>query len=307
MNKNKKMLGKAAKNMYNNMLDNQTYTGYLFIAPNLILYLIFFVVPFISTLLLSFTKCDLFSAPKFTGLTNYIHLFQDDLFIKTLGNTFYYSFVAVFSAVFVAFWIALLLNRKMRGVVFFRTIFFLPYVSLMVAVAIVWNWMYNADYGLFNYILGLVGIDGPNWLNSATWAMPAIIIFSNWGGIGFPILIYLAAFQGIPDELYEAANIDGANWWQKIRYITIPMSSTATFFALTVSLIGAFQAFDQFYILTKGGPAYSTTTLAFYIYENAFGWFKMGYASTIAVVLFIVIMIITIIQWKIRNRWVFEG
>jgi len=290
------------------LIDTEKYAGYILILPNLIFFSIFFVYPFLSVWVYSLTDWDLFSSPRFVGLSNYIRLvLEDELFRKVLLNTLYYSFVAVPTALFVAFWLALLLNRAMPGTIFFRTIYFLPYVTLMSAAAIVFSWLYHPDYGLINYLLEKIGIHGVNWLNDERWAMPAVIILENWHALGYPTLVYLAAFQGIPGELYEAARIDGANWWYQMRYITLPLSTSAIFFTLTTSLIGAMQTFDSFFILTKGGPAYATTPISYYLYQNGFEWFKMGYASTIACILFVFIGLITLIQWKLGKTWVYEG
>lgn len=290
------------------LLDSEKYTGYLFILPNFILFAIFFVFPFVSVWAYSLTDWDLFATRNFVGFSNYVRAFlEDDLFLKVLWNTIYYSFVAVLSAVFLAFWLALLMNRKILGRLSFRLIYFFPYVSLMAAVAIVWRWLYHPDAGLINYLLGLFGIKGANWLNNEFWAMPAIIVMANWKGIGFPILIFLAAFQEIPNQLYESARLDGASWWDQIRHITFPLATPAIFFAIVISLIGALQLFDPFYIMTQGGPAYATTTASYYIYQNGFIWFKMGYASTLACILFILILMITFAQWRLRKRWVYEG
>lgn len=192
----------------------------------------------------------------------------------------------------------------MRGVFAFRLIYFLPHVTLTVAAAIVWAWIYHPEFGLINYLLGLIGIEGPNWLFNSKSAMPALIIMSNWKGIGYAMLIFLAGLQGIPQELYEAAIMDGANGWYRLLKITIPMLSPTTFFVLTTSFIGAFQGFDQFYIMTQGGPSFATTTLVLHIFNNGFSYFKMGYASAMAFVLFLCILLITLVQWTSARTWV---
>jgi len=267
--------------------------------PNFLGFVLFSLVPLFASVALTFTKWNMVDAPKFAGADNYLTLVSDKLFWKTLGNAAYYTIVAVPIAVFLAFWLALLLNRSMRGMKFFRTVFFLPYVTLTVAIAIVWSWIYNPDLGLINYVLGLLGIDGPQWLESTTWAMPAVIIMSDWQGIGYPLLIFLAALQGVPEEYYDSARVDGASWLQQVRHVTVPMVAPATFFILVTSFIGAMQGFDQFYIMTQGGPAYSTTTIVMYIYQQGFQWFNMGYAATLAVALFLAIFLITIVGWRI--------
>ena len=278
--------------------------GYLFLLPNFLGFLTFSIFPIAVAIALTFTDWDLASTPRFAGLSNFSRMMSDDLFRKTLLNTFYYAFVAVSTGVFIAFWLALLINRKMRGVLIFRVVYFLPHVTLMVAAAIVWAWIYHPEFGLINYLLSRVGIQGPRWLFDSRWAMPAIIIMSNWRGIGYAMLIFLAGLQGVPEELYEAATIDGASGWQRLRHITVPLLSPTTFFVLTTSLIGAFQGFDQFYIMTQGGPAFSTTTLVLYIFNNAFQYFKMGYAASMAAVLFLCILMVTLIQWRAGKIWV---
>ncbi len=290
---------------FSGLRRGETIAGYLFLLPNLIGFLIFSLIPIIATFGLTFTDWNLVGERAFVGLANYQKLIEDTLFWQTARNTVVYTVGAVPIGVFVAFWLALLLNRKMRGVVFFRTIFFLPHVTLTVAIAIVWAWIYHPEMGLVNYALGLIGIDGPRWLQSTTWAMPAIIIMSNWKGIGYAMLIFLAGLQAIPQELLEAATIDGASSFQRLRHIVLPLIAPTTFFILVTSFIGAMQAFDQFYVMTGGGPAYSTTTLVMYIFQNGFEWFQMGYAATVAVVLFACIFVITVVQWKLAKSWAY--
>lgn len=282
----------------------ETLAGYLFLLPNLIGFLLFSLLPIIATFGLTLTDWNLLGKWNFVGLDNFRKLATDDLFWQTARNTVVYTLGAVPIGVFIAFWLALLLNRKMRGVVFFRTVFFLPHVTLTVAIAIVWSWIYHPELGLINYLLGLIGIDGPRWLQSTTWAMPAIIVMSNWKGIGYAMLVFLAGLQAIPQDLHEAATIDGASWFQRLRHITVPLLTPTTFFILVTSFIGAMQAFDQFYVMTQGGPAYATTTLVMYIFQNGFQFFQMGYAAAIAVVLFAVIFAITALQWRFGKAWV---
>lgn len=283
----------------------ETLAGYLFILPNFLGFLIFSLLPIGFAIYITFTEWNLAKPPVFVGFQNFVTLYNDPLFWKTLFNSAYYTFVAVPTGVFAAFWLAMLMNRKMWGVVFFRTIYFLPQITLTVAAAVVWSWLYHPELGLFNYLLGLVGIEGPHWLQSTTWAMPAVIIMGNWHGIGFAMLILLAGLQGIPGEYYEAAEIDGATAWQRLRYITVPLLTPTIFFVVVTSLIGAFQGFDQFYVMTAGGPAKATTTLVLYIFQNGFTFFKMGYGAALAFMLFLCILVITLIQWWLADRWVY--
>jgi multiple sugar transport system permease protein len=284
---------------------DETLSGYLFLLPNLVGFLVFSLVPIGFAVYITMTDWRLAAAPQFIGFQNFVTLWNDALFWKTLINSAYYTFVAVPTGVFIAFWLAVLMNRKMRGVLVLRTVYFLPQITLTVAAAVVWTWIYHPELGLLNYLLGLVGINGPNWLSNTRWAMPAIIIMGNWQGIGFAMLILLAGLQGIPQEYYDAAEIDGASSWQTMRYVTIPLLTPTIFFVVVTSLIGAFQGFDIFYVLTNGGPAYSTTTLVLYIYQNGFSFFKMGYGAALAIVLFFCILIITLIQWRLAKDWVY--
>ena len=284
---------------------DETIAGYAFLLPNLVGFVVFMLFPILFAFYIMLTDWSLTKTPQFIGLQNFDTMVNDRLFWKTLGNSFYYTFVAVPTGIFIAFWLALALNRKMRGIIFFRTIYFLPQITLTVAAATIWRWIYQPELGLINYMLGLIGIDGPNWIHDTRWAMPAVIIMSNWQGIGFAMLILLAGLQGIPEEYYEAASIDGASGRQRMRYVTLPMLSPAIFFVVVTSLINAFQSFDQFFILTQGGPAHSTTPLTLYIFQNAFSFFKMGYGAALAAVLFVIILIITLVQWQLARRWVF--
>jgi multiple sugar transport system permease protein len=301
------MMGQSpGKGSLSGLRKQEAITAYFFLLPNFAGFMLFAIFPILAAIFLTFTSWDLGSSPQWIGFQNFVTMFKDELFWKALFNTFYYAFVAVPTGVFVAFWLSLLLNRKMRGVLTFRVIYFLPHVTLTVAAAIIWAWLYHPEFGLFNYLLSLVGIQGPNWLFNSRWAMPAVIIMSNWQGIGYAMLIFLAGLQGIPEELYEAAIVDGANGWHRLRYITLPMLSPTAFFVLTTSFIGAFQGFDQFLIMTRGGPSFATTTLVLHIFNNGFQFFKMGYASSMATVLFACILTITLIQWRAAKRWVFE-
>lgn len=283
----------------------ETISGYLFILPNFIGFIVFMLFPILFGFYIMFTDWNLGAERQFIGLENFETLLKDRLFWKSLVNSIYYAFVAVPTGIFIAFWLALALNRKLRGMILFRTLFFLPQITLTVAAATVWRWIYQPEVGLINYLLGLIGIEGPNWIHSTSWAMPAVIIMSNWQGVGFAMLIILAGLQGIPEELYEATALDGANPWQQLRFVTLPMLSPALFFVIVTSLIGAFQSFDQFFVLTNGGPADATTTLTLYIFNNGFKFFKMGYGAALAAVLFLLILIVTIVQWYVGKRWVF--
>jgi ABC-type sugar transport system permease subunit len=198
----------------------------------------------------------------------------------------------------------MLLNQALRGVVIFRSIFLLPYVTVTVALSLVWKWLYLPDIGLINSVLGVVGINGPAWLTSQTWAMPALILMSVWKGFGYNMVIFLAGLQGIPDHLYDAAKVDGATAWRRFLNVTLPLLSPTTFFVVVISVISSFQVFDQALIMTNGGPGTATTTLVLYIYQKGFQSFDMGYAAAVALVLFAVIFVFTVIQFLLQRRWV---
>jgi multiple sugar transport system permease protein len=293
------------KRAFTGLRREETLSGYLFVLPNFLGFATFTIFPIFFAFYMAFTQWDLSKPPQYIGVNNFVALGSDSLFWKTVGNSLYYTFGAVPIGITMAFILALLLNQKIKGVILFRTIYFLPQVTLVVASAIVWNWIYQPDFGLINYFLSLIGISGPRWIYSTVWAMPAVIIYCNWMGVPPSALILLAGLQGIPGELYEAAEIDGANEWGRLKYITFPLMTPSLFFVVVTSLIGAMQVFSQFYILTKGGPAFATTPMVMYIYNNAFTYFKLGYASAIAVVLFAILMIMTLIQWRVANRWVY--
>ena len=275
-----------------------------FLAPYLIGLIIFWLGPVIASFLISFTKWELVGKPIWLGFGNYKQLFKDELFIKSLINTAYYTIVSVPLGITLSLLLAVAMNQKLKGIVFYRTAFFMPHISSMVAIALLWGWIYNSQYGLLNYLLGLLGLPPQNWLGNPKLAMPALIIMSVWKGLGYNMMIWLAALQGIPEDLYEAARIDGANKWQQFRNITVPLLSPTTFLLLILGIIGSFQVFEQSYVMTKGGPAHATLTLVLYMYSSAFEWLKMGYASAMAYILALIILVITLIQFKYQNKWV---
>ncbi|ACZ43400.1 binding-protein-dependent transport systems inner membrane component [Thermobaculum terrenum ATCC BAA-798] len=277
---------------------------YIFMAPSVLGLLLFSLGPMIASLLLSFTQYDVVSPPKWIGLQNYQDLLHDDLFWQALKVTSLYSAVSVPATLALGLLLALLLNQRFRGVYFLRTVYYLPTVISGVAVAMLWRWMFNADYGIINVLLGKVGVQGPQWLLSERWALPALIITSLWG-FGGTMLIYLAGLQGIPTELYEAAEIDGAGTWGKFRHVTLPLISHVTFFNLVLGIIGSLQVFAEAYVLTGGGPNNATLLLSVYLYNNAFQYLKMGYASAIAWVMFVIVLLLTLLVLRSSSRWVF--
>ncbi len=279
--------------------------AYGLLLPSLILFLVFAAAPLAGSLAISFVHWSLLSPPQFAGVDQYVKLAHDATFWTAVGNTVYFTVGNVLPKAALALLLALALNRNMRGRNIYRTLYFLPVVSMLVAVALVWSWLYSPQGGFIDYVLGLVRLPQPAWLSSTRWAMPAIILMSIWKTIGYDIVLYLAGLQGVPDHLYEAARIDGANGWRVFRHITFPLLTPTTFFVIIVSVIGSFQVFDQAYIMTQGGPGYATTTLVYYIYNNAFQWFHMGYASAQAWVLLGFVLGVTVLQFWGQRRWVF--
>lgn len=280
-------------------------TGYAFVALPLIGFTIFGLIPILYSLYISLTKFDLFNTPTFIGFSNYIKLFTDDpLFWQSLWNTFY-SALGVPIGIAIALFIAMGLTRDIKGINFFRTAFFLPSVCSVVALTLMWKWIFNGDYGVLNNIIWKIfGVQGPNWLSSSTWAMPAMIIQGVWGGLGGTMVLYIAAIKNVPKTYYEAAEIDGASKILQFWHITIPSISPTTFYLLITAIIGALQAFVPYMIMTNGGPNYSTTTIVLYLYNNAFRYMNMGYASAMAWILFIIIMALTLLFFKGSKRWV---
>lgn len=275
-----------------------------FLGPSLAGLLLFTATPILASLGLTLFEWDLLRPPQFVGLDNFRRLSSDRSFWQALGNTLYFIVGYIPLVMLFALGVAIVLNQKLKGIVLYRTAFFIPVVSAWVAVALLWKWIFNPRLGLLNYLLGLVGIDGPAWLLDPTWAMPAIIITSVWKDIGFVMIMFLAGLQGIAEEYYEAAAIDGASGWQRLRHITLPLLSPTAFFALTISLINSFQVFDQVWIMTEGGPAGATTVLVERIVKNAFSYSSMGYASAISWVLFLLVFSATALQMRLQKRWV---
>lgn len=285
----------------------QRWSGLLFIAPWLITFLWFTLGPFIASLFLSFTNYRFIGLPTWVGLDNYVRLFtDDDKFIRSIINTLYYIVVHVPGIMIMSFFVALLLNQKVKGQPIYRTAFYLPSVTAGVATAYLWILLLQPN-GLVNQFLGLVGIEGPRWLVSQTWAMPALILMSFWG-LGTTMIIYLAALQGIPQHLYEAASVDGAGVIRKMWHVTIPMMTPAIFLTAVLQIIGSWQVFTQALIVTNGGPRDATLFVILHLYRTGFEYFQMGYASAIAWVLFVIILIFTVAQFSIARRWVYyEG
>jgi multiple sugar transport system permease protein len=275
-----------------------------FLAPTLLGLAVLSAGPILATLAISLTKWDLLTAPKLIGLDNYVGLLTDDRFLKALRNTFFYTIVSVPVGLTIALGLAIALNAKVRGIAFIRTAYFLPVVTSTIAIALVWQWIYSADSGLLNQVLGAVGIPSQKWLSDPTLAMPAIIAMSIWQGLGVNIIIFLAGLQAIPSDLLDAASVDGAGNWARLRNVTLPLLTPSIFFTGVLSLIGSFQVFDQVFVLAKPRPTEATITVVFFIYENGFKFFKMGYASAASWILFLIVALFTAIYFRSQNRWV---
>lgn len=258
-------------------------------------------LPMLASIVLSFTQYDVISAPRFIGLANFEDLFTDPVFMTSLRNTAVYAFFTVPVSMAIALVLAVMLNQGIRGQMLYRTAIFIPQVTATVAIALVWLWIYNPRGGLANQLLGFFGIGQVSWLTDTAWSLPSIIAVGVWQGIGLKMLIYLAALQGLPKDVFEAASIDGATAVQKFMQITVPMLKPATFFVLVTSIIGAFQAFDQVYILTQGGPANSTTLITYEIYKSAFQQFRMGLACAQSLVLFVFLIVLTLINRRLMG------
>ena len=279
----------------------------LFLLPALLPLVAFRLFPMLASLAVSFTEWNLLRPPVFVGLDNYITVLTDSTFHHGLLNTLYYMAGYLPLVLVGATAIAVLLNSKLRGARLFRGIYFLPVVTSWVVVALLWKWLLSPQGGIVNYLLGLVGIQGPGWWTDPHWAMPAIIIASVWKDLGFNMLILLAGLQSIPEHLYEAATIDGASRWQKLRYVTLPLLTPSLLFATILAMIGAFQVFDQVWVMTEGGPAGATTVVMEQVVKNAFRYGLMGQASSMSWVLFAIILIFTVIQLRAQRRWVHYG
>jgi multiple sugar transport system permease protein len=277
---------------------------YGYLVPTIIGLILFNAGAIVASFVLSFYKYDVITPAKWIGLDNYRWVLNSKLFWTAVNNTFKFAAGYIPLSVFLALGLAILVNERIKGVGLFRTIFYLPVVTSMVGVSMVFAWLFNPYYGLVNYVLGLFKITGPAWLSSPQWAMPAVILVSVWKTVGYYMVIYLAALQNISPELYEAAQIDGANRWAQIRHITIPVVSSTTFFVVIMCTMSSLKIFEQVYVMTQGGPANSTVTVNLLIYRNAFEYLRMGRATSMAYFLFAAIMIVTCIQFLGQRWWV---
>ena len=279
--------------------------GYLFAGPAILGFLLFALLPILISLAASFTDWNMLSAPEFIGLQNYKNLLTEDFYFwRALKATFYYAILSVIISNLVALAVALLLNAnaKLQGV--FRTIYYLPTVVPAVAQALLWGWLFNVDYGLFNNILNMLGFDSIKWITSKKMAMPSIAIMSIWQAMGYDMILLTAGLKGIDETYYEAAQIDGANGWQSFWKITLPMLTPTLFFLVVTHCVSYIQMFDAAFIMTEGGPGHATRTFAMQIYNTAFEYFRMGEAASYAWVLFAIVFVITVIQFKLQDKWV---
>jgi len=293
-------------------------TPYLFIMPMLFGILFFRIGPIIASFVMSFTRWDVMSDPVWVGFDNYSEMFADDRFFTVLRNTVLFVVTYVPGSMLLGLVMALLVNKALKGIAFFRGLYFMPYITSMVAVAIAWNWIFSRRYGLVNQaLLDVFGADGlrlllntdkvpPAWLSEYPFVMASIIIVTIWKSAGFQMMVFLAGLQGIPQNLVEAARIDGANDWQIFRRITLPLLSPVTFFVLVISIINAFQTFEVTFTMTQGGRLGSGSTIAWWIYQNAFTWSRMGFGSAVAVVLVLLITLLTFVNFVGRRRWVHD-
>jgi multiple sugar transport system permease protein len=289
------------------LLWREQIDGYLFILPWLIGFLVFVAGPMVASFGISFMRWEIVTPPAWVGVAQYTKLFQDDRFYLTLYNTAYYVFIGVPLHLLLALLAAMAMNLNLRGIRFYRTIYFIPSITPVVASSLLWLWIFNPEFGLANAALNALGLPSLYWLQDPRLAKPAFIIMSFWT-IGGQMVILLAGLKGIPRALYEAAEIDGADRWASFRHITLPMLSPAIFFNLILAIIGAFQVFTQSYIITSGGPENATLFYVLYLYRMAFENFRMGYASAMAWVLFVIILLFTFVQFRLSDRWVFyEG
>lgn len=282
--------------------NQQALVPYLFIAPNLLVFTVFMFVPILFAFYISLNEWSLIGSPTFIGLGNYIEMMQDERFWRSFYNTIVYTIGTVPVSIALGLAVAIGLNRKLPARGLLRSIFFVPVVISMVAVALVASWIFNGNYGVINNALNAVGFGGVPWLSSPTWAMPSLIITTLWIRIGFCMVVYLAALQSIPGELYEAARVDGATGWKQFRHITWPMLSATTFLLLILNVIYSLHVFDLIYVMTGGGPGFSTTVLVQYIYLMAFESSEMGYASAVGVVLYLMLLIFTLVQWRVTGQ-----
>jgi multiple sugar transport system permease protein len=292
-----------ARRRRSRLVLRNTALGWSFILPNFAGFALLTLVPVVALFYYAFTDWNIFGGAEWSGLANFDQMVHDQSFWKAFWNTVYYAAAHIPLTLAASLGLALLLNRKLRGVAFFRTVAFFPYVTSIVALAQVWNMLFSPDYGPVNELLKFVGVSNPpGWTVSSTWAMPAVIIVGTWREMGYFMLIFLAGLQTIPAQLYEAAKIDGAGPWQRFRNVTLPSLRPTTFFVTVMLTIWSFKVFDVILLLTQGGPGQSTLVLAQYIYQKGFQENQFGYASAVSIVLFALCFLVTVVQFVVNKR-----
>lgn len=284
------------------LLNNQKFAAWLFVLPAFAGILVFIIIPVICSFGLSFAKWDLINPIVFAGLDNYREIFTEPLFFKILVNTVVFAVSTSVLGVIIPLILACILNSKIRGSEFFKTAYFLPFITPMIVIGIVWEWIFDPNIGLLANVLNI----HINWLYDPNWAMPALIIVSVWKLIGYNMIIFLASLAGISNSMFEAAKIDGANHFQTFKNVTVPLMAPSIFFVIIITAVSSFQIFDLIYIMTQGGPLDSTNVMVYAIYKNAFEYFNIGKASAIAYVLFFIILGLTLIQWHLRKKIVYS-
>ena len=288
--------------MKNILANDERFTAWLFILPALLGTIIFIIIPVFCSFGLSFAKWDLLNPIQFVGLDNYKEIFSEQLFFKILINTVVFALATSILGVIIPLILASILNSKIRGAEFYKTAYFLPFITPMIVIGVVWEWIFDPNIGLLNHILHI----HVNWLYDPHFAMPALIIVSVWKLIGYNMVIFLSSLSGISNSMFEAAKIDGANSYQTFKNVTIPLLSPTIFFVVFITAISSFQVFDLIYLMTQGGPLDSTNVLVYAIYKNAFEYFNVGKASAIAYVLFLIILVLTLLQWNMRKKLVYN-
>lgn len=289
------------KKFVEKLLNNKTAAAWIFIMPALIGTFIFIIIPVVCSFSLSFTKWDLLNPIEFVGLKNYSELFHQNIFWKILLNTVVFALSTSILGVIIPLILASILNTKIRGAEFYKSAYFMPFITPMVVIGIIWSWIFDPNIGLLNQVLNI----HINWLYDSCYAMPALIIVSVWKLIGYNMIIFLSSLSTISQSLFEAAKIDGANSFQIFKNVTIPLMSPTIFFVVIITAISSFQIFDLIYLMTQGGPFDSTNVLVYAIYKEAFEYFNVGRASAIAYVLFVIILVLTLIQWNLRKKLVY--
>lgn len=298
------VLARPRVGMFKRQAFREAIAAYVFILPGLLPMVVFSLFPIAAGLAVSLLNWNLVQPWTFVGLANYGSLLHNGEFWNAMQVSVTYMVGVVPAGAVIALALALGLNGERRGVVIYRTIYFLPVVTSTVAVALLWRWLYVPGLGIIDGLLQMIGVQGPDWLGDVHWALPAVMIMSVWQGLGYTMVLYLAGLQGIPEHLYDAAKVDGAGAWQRFLHVTLPLLSPTTFFILVIGVIGGLQVFDQIFVMTSGGPMQSTDTATFFVYQNGFQFLKMGLASAAAWIMFVVIFVATLVQWRLQSRWV---